>query len=91
MTFLTVYDAPFELVDWVIIRRLAPFCEVVHFRRGRFDFMPNVYNGLRHYRVRILKPVPSFLRFGKYQVFLTYDDQLVGAVTLPVISVMFVT
>ena len=76
LTFLTVYDAPFELGDWAIIRRLAPFCEVVHFRRGKFDFMPNVYNGLWHYRVRILKPIPSFLHFGKYQVFLKYDTQL---------------
>ena len=30
MTFLTIYDAPFELGDLAIIRRLAPFCEVVH-------------------------------------------------------------
>ena len=67
MTFLTIYDAPFELNDLAIIRRLAPFCEVVHYRQGKFDFMPGVYNGLRHYRVRVTKPVPSFIQFGKYQ------------------------
>ena len=38
--------------------------------------MQNVYNGLRHYRVRITKPIPSFLRFGKYQIFLKHDGQL---------------
>lgn len=75
LTFLTVYDAPFELSDWAIIKRLAPFCEVIHYRRGRFDFAPGVYNGLRHYRVRIIKPVPNFLRFGKYQIFLKYAGQ----------------
>ena len=69
MTFLTIYDAPFELSDLAIIRRLAPFCEVVHYRRGKFDFMPGVYNGLRHYRVRVTKPVPSFIRFGNYRFF----------------------
>lgn len=76
MTFLTIYDAPFELSDLAIIRRLAPFCEVVHYRRGKFDFMPGVYNGLRHYRVRVTKPVPSFIRFGKYQIFLKHDGQV---------------
>ena len=76
MTFLTIYDAPFELSDLAIIRRLAPFCEVVHYRRGKFDFKPGVYNGLRHYRVRVTKPVPSFIRFGKYQIFLKHDGQV---------------
>lgn len=74
LTFLTVYDAPFELSDWAIIKRLTPYCDVVHYRRGKFDFEP-VYNGLRHYRVRIIKPIPNFLRFGKYQVFLKYGGQ----------------
>lgn len=43
---------------------------------GRFDFMPDVYNGLRHYRVRVLKPVPSFLRFGRVQVLLRHEGQV---------------
>ena len=34
VTFLTIYDAPSELSDLAIIRRLEPFCEVVHYRRG---------------------------------------------------------
>lgn len=75
LTFLTVYDAPFELSDWAIIKRLAPYCEVVHYRRGRFDYAPAIYNGLRHYRVRITRPIPNFLRFGRYQVFLKYAGQ----------------
>lgn len=75
LTFLTVYDASFELSDWAIIKRLTPFCEVVNYRRGKFDFAPGVYNGLRHYRVRIIKPIPNFLRFGRYQVFLKYAGQ----------------
>ena len=75
LTFLTIYDTPFELSDWAIVKRLTPFCDVVHFRRGKFDFQPGVYNGLRHYRVRILRPIPNFLRFGKYQVFLKYGGQ----------------
>ena len=38
LTFLTVYDVPFELSDWAIIKRPTPFCEVVNYRRGNFDF-----------------------------------------------------
>lgn len=75
LTYLTVYDAPFELSDFAIIKRLTPFCDVIHYRRGRFEHEPGVCNGLRHYRVRIIKPVPNFLRFGKYQVFIKYAGQ----------------
>ena len=31
LTFLTIYDAPFELSDLAIIKRLTPFCEVLHY------------------------------------------------------------
>ena len=76
LTFLTIFDAPFELSDFAIINRLSPYCEVLHHRRGRFDFASNVYNGLRHYRVRIIKPIPSFLRFGRSLIFLKHQGQV---------------
>ena len=76
LTFLTIYDAPFELSDLAIIKRLSPYCEVLHYRRGKHSLAPNIYNGLRHYRVRISKPIPSFLRFGKFQVFVKHSGQV---------------
>ena len=33
LTFLTVYDAPYELPDLAIIHRLLPYCEVAWHRR----------------------------------------------------------
>lgn len=57
------------------MKRLTPFCEVIHYRRGKHSYALNIYNGLRHYRVRIIKPIPSFLRFGKYQIFIKYNGQ----------------
>lgn len=44
-----------------------------------------VYNGLRHYRIHIVKPILNFLRFGKYQIFLKYDGQhpMCGQCNLP--------
>ena len=76
LTFLTIYDAPFKLSNLAIIKRLSPYCEVLHYRRGKHSFAPNVYNGLRHYRIRILKPIPSFLRFGKLQIFVKHSSQV---------------
>ena len=76
LTFLTIYDAPFELSDLPIIKRLSPYCEVLHYRRGKHSLAPNIYNGLRHYRVRISKPIPSFLCFGKFQVFVKHSSQV---------------
>ena len=67
LTFLTIYDAPFGLSDLAIIRRLAHYFDVLHYRRGRFSFAPSVHNGLRHYRVRVIKPIPRFFTF--WQVF----------------------
>lgn len=75
LIFLTIYDAPFELSDLAIIKRLTPYYEVIHYRRGKHSYVPNIYNGLRHYRVRTIKPIPSFLRFGKYQIFIKYNGQ----------------
>ena len=75
LTFLTVYDAPYELPDLAIIKRLEPYCEVKHSRRGRYSLKPSVCNGLRHCRVRIVRPVPSYLRFGPFLVQLRHEGQ----------------
>ena len=76
LSFLTIYNAPFRLSDLAIIKRLSPYCEVLHYRRGKHSLAPNIYNSLRHYRVRISKPIPSFLRFGKFQIFVKHNSQV---------------
>ena len=78
LTFLTVYDALYELPDTAIIHRLSPFCEVVWHRRGTFRSTQagGVFNGVLHYRVRVHHAIPSFLRFGKFLVRLYHDGQL---------------
>ena len=76
LSFLTIYDAPFELSNLAIIKRLAPYCEVLHYRHGKHSLALNIYIGLHHYRVRISKPIPSFLRFGKYQIFVKHNSQV---------------
>ena len=75
LTYLNIYDAPHELSDNALIRRLEPFCEVVHYRRGRYPTNKSVFNGNRHYRVRRHAAIPSYLRFGKFLVRLSHDGQ----------------
>ena len=75
LTFLNIYDAPHELPDTAIIERLSPYCEVLHHRRGKFREPEGVFNGIRHYRVRILRPIPSYLRFGKTLIVLKHQGQ----------------
>ena len=75
LVYLNIYDAPYELSDTAIIRRLQPYCEVISARRGKYANQPDVFNGMRHYRVRIIEPIPSYLRFGKFLIRLSHDGQ----------------
>ena len=34
-----------------------------------------VFNGIRHYRVRILRPIPNYLTFGKILIVLKHQGQ----------------
>ena len=77
LTYLQVYDAPHELPDLAIIQRLSQYCDVIHHRRGHFTQpgWEHVHDGVRHYRVRIKRPIPSFLRFDRYYVQFRYVGQ----------------
>lgn len=73
LAYLNIYDAPYELPNVALAHRLEPFCEVLHMRRGKY--FNGVFNGNRHFRVRINAAIPSYLRFGKFLVPLTHDGQ----------------
>ena len=75
LTFLTIYDAPYEMPDSAIEERLKLFCVVHSRRRGKLQGYPDVANGLRHYRVRLITNVPCYLRFGKFQLRFYHDGQ----------------
>ena len=75
LTYLNVYDRPYEMSDAAIIKRLEPYCEVVSYRRGRYLSNRSIFNGNRHYRVRVHSVIPSYLRFGKFLVRLSHDGQ----------------
>ena len=75
LTYLNVYDAPHEMSDGAIIKRLEPYCEVVSYRHGRYLSNRSIFNGNRHYRVRVHSAIPSYLRFDKFLVCLSHDGQ----------------
>ena len=75
LTYLNIYDAPHELSDSALVRRLEQYCEVIHIRRGRYPNNRSIFNGNRHYRVRRHAAIPSYLRFGKFLVRLSHDGQ----------------
>ncbi len=62
--------------DTAIIKRLSPYCRVYSSRRGKLQEYPDVYNGIRHYRVALIKSVPCYLRFGRFQVRFFHPDQV---------------
>ena len=41
LVFVTIFDAPHEMPDLVLINRLSDFCEVIHSHRGKFSFRQN--------------------------------------------------
>ena len=58
LTYLQIFDSPYELPDSTIINRLAKYCDVLHHRRGYFrePGFEHIQDGVRHYRVRIKNP-----------------------------------
>ena len=72
LTYLNIYDAPHELSDEALIHRLSKYCSVFSTRRGMFP-ETRVFNGMRYFYVRIIAPIPSYLRFGKFLVHLSHD------------------
>ena len=72
--FVTVYDAPYELPDTALDHRLKKYGRIYSSRRGRVQGFPNVFNGMRHYRMDITSPIPCYLHFGKFLLLVQYDN-----------------
>ena len=77
LTYVQIFDAPYEMPDSAIIHRLSKYCDVLHHRRGYFKLpgFESVQDGVRHYRVRLKNPIPNFIRFGKILINVRYDQQ----------------
>jgi hypothetical protein len=67
-THVTVYDMPYEMDDDILKIKLEKYGKVISIRRGKIHGT-EVENGLRHARIYIDEPIPSFLRVGKITFF----------------------
>ena len=75
LTFVNVYDAPHELPNSAIRECLTVYGRIYSIRRGKCQEFPDVFNGVRHLRMALTNDIPCFIRFGKYQVRVKYDNQ----------------
>ena len=76
LVYVAAYDTPFKVSDEAIRNRLSQFGVVRSSRRCKLQTMPGIFNGIRVFGMEISKPVPSFLRFGRYLVRLKHKDQI---------------
>ena len=75
--FVTLYNAPWELGDEIITRRLSPFGQIHYFRRAyNQSLLPErVHDGRGVYRMTLTRDIPCFLKFGPYLVKVFYPNQ----------------
>jgi len=75
LTYVNVYDAPYELPDSAIEERLKAYGRVFSHRRGKCQEFPDIFNGVHHLRIALEDDIPCFLRFGRFQVRVKYNNQ----------------
>ena len=75
LVYVAAYDTPFEISDQAIRNHFSRFGVVRSSRRCKLPTMSVIFNKIRMFGMEISKPVPSFLRFGRYLVRLKHKDQ----------------
>ena len=77
ITFVTIEDAPCEMLNSAIHHRLRKYGNVFFFsqRRGKLYDFQGVFNGLQRLQMDIHTPIPSFLRFGRFLLRVCYNGQ----------------
>ena len=75
VTYVNVYDAPYELPDSAVETRLAAYGSVLSVHCGKCQEMPDVFNSVRHVSMIRDRAIPCFLRFGRFQVRVKYEGQ----------------
>ena len=77
VAFVGVFDAPFEVADKAIVKRLKDFyeCQVVNTYHNCHQGT-NISNGVRTCSVVLDRHLPATLRFRRFQVRLFHRDQL---------------
>ncbi|KAK3731905.1 hypothetical protein QZH41_005542 [Actinostola sp. cb2023] len=74
LTYVTVFDAPFELPDDALVEILEPYGLVKSWRR-QLHHGTSIETGIRTVRIVLGKPVPSMLRVGTMHISIKYQGQ----------------
>ncbi len=74
--FVNIYNLPFELSDDAVKRKLMKYGDILSFRRGHHVGMPTVEDGIRHCRMKLSSPLPSFIHFGNESFQIRYSGQV---------------
>lgn len=77
VTFVTVYDAPYELSEPALEYHLQKYGRIFPSRRSHLQEYPNIHNGLRHLHMTIHTSNPSYIRFRKSGLALGSDHDFV--------------
>ena len=70
-----IHDAPFELPDKALKYRLQSYGQVVRINRGYYAECVHVETGIRYVKMHIDNEIPSFIRFGRRLVRISYTDR----------------
>lgn len=71
-----IHDAPFELPDQALKIHLQRYGEVFRITRGRYSTCTHVETGIRYVKMCIDDAIPSFIRFGRRLVRVSYQGQV---------------
>lgn len=72
-----VADMPSYISTETIVKHLVPYGEVISLQDEKWkDFWPGLPTGVRLVRMRIKKPIPSYIPIGPYTAFVVYRNQI---------------
>ena len=74
-TTVFIHNAPFELPDQALKIQLQRYGEVFGVTRGRYSACTHVETGIRYVKMCINDAIPSFIRFGRRLVCVSYQGQ----------------
>ena len=73
---MNIFFEPQEMVDAVVITKLSQYGRVLGCRRGHWQSQPGWENVIRHARMEVKTPIPSFRQIGSNKVMVKYEGQI---------------
>ncbi len=75
LTYVTVFNSPYQLENFALEKHLEKYGNIVSSMYGHLQGHPEVQNGLRHFRMVMPNPIPSWIFVGKFSLMVKYEGQ----------------